>query len=66
MKDRTIAELRALDDSALWRYFSVKAKYSNQMPKGAEYFIRVGGHAVTSGDTQDLWQKFQNRVRKGQ
>ena len=62
---KTIDQLKALNDDQLFDYFVKHSRFNSQSPKNACYSIAVGirTHALFSGDTGDLREKFFKAVR---
>lgn len=59
-------QLASFAEDRLFRYFCRHARYSAEMPRGNNYFIRFGdgGMAICCSDTHDLWDEFKKAVEQ--
>ena len=60
----SISEILNLDDEALEEYFFVHARYNSKNPIRSKYTILFGAKHLFSEDTDSLWEKFVNEIKK--
>ena len=48
----------------LYKYFCSNARYMEDAPPNAKYYIRYGNTSLHSGDTKELFEAFVKRVRE--
>lgn len=61
-----LSDVAKMNDEELQEYFNENAVYREQAPPAAQYGIRFGRCFLTAPDTDVLFAKFREEVRKNE